>query len=168
MTGDVARGVALLADLYIDTEDPTYIYNQGRCYEQNSRCAEAIDRFREYLRKATKAKAEDRADAERHMVECEALIDKKQPKPLLPPLPEPAPSLPVPSPAAAVPPVLAPQSAHRLLPRHQRLRHQRPRLRLLLRPLTKSPQWRRLQPVPNRALAYAWLESSPCRSALPR
>ena len=31
LTGDVERGVEFLADLYIDTNDTNYIFNQGRC-----------------------------------------------------------------------------------------------------------------------------------------
>jgi len=79
MTGDAAKGVAILADLFIDTSDPTYIYNQGRCYEQNNRYEEAIGRFREYLRKATAATAEEKADAEKHIADCQALLGKKEP-----------------------------------------------------------------------------------------
>jgi hypothetical protein len=51
-SGDFRKGVDLLADLYIRSDDATYVYNQGRCYEQNHQWKGAIDRFREYLRKA--------------------------------------------------------------------------------------------------------------------
>ncbi|MBN2575721.1 MAG: hypothetical protein JXP73_14235 [Deltaproteobacteria bacterium] len=113
MTGDPAKGVAILADLFIDTEDPTYIYNQGRCYEQNSRYEDAIGRFREYLRKATRATAEEKADAEKHIADCQALLGKKE-EPARPaaPVPEPPrpaaalspePTRPAPAPVAAAP-----------------------------------------------------------------
>jgi hypothetical protein len=72
LTGDPKRGVDILADLFIDTDDPTYIYNQGRCFEQNSRYEEAITKFREYLRKAGSASAADKADAEKHIADCQA------------------------------------------------------------------------------------------------
>jgi hypothetical protein len=49
LTGDPEKGVAILADLFIDTDDLAYIFNQGRCYEQNRRYEDAIGRFREYL-----------------------------------------------------------------------------------------------------------------------
>jgi hypothetical protein len=29
--------VEILAGLYVDTNDPTYIFNQGRCFEQTHR-----------------------------------------------------------------------------------------------------------------------------------
>jgi hypothetical protein len=74
LTGDASRGTDILADLYIESKSPVYIYNQGRCYEQNNRCDEAIGRFREYLRKATSASDAERADAETHISDCEALL----------------------------------------------------------------------------------------------
>jgi hypothetical protein len=74
MTGDPATGVAILADLFMDTGEPTYIYNQGRCYEQNNRCEDAIARFREYVRKANNASAAERKDVEKHIADCQALL----------------------------------------------------------------------------------------------
>jgi hypothetical protein len=74
LSGDYAKGVEILSDLFIDTKDANHIFNQGRCFEQNSRFAEAISRFREYLRKATAISPADRADAEKHIVDCQALL----------------------------------------------------------------------------------------------
>ncbi len=74
LTGEASKGTDILADLYIATRNPVYIYNQGRCSEQNNRCDEAIGRFREYLRKATRASDAERADAEMHISDCEALL----------------------------------------------------------------------------------------------
>jgi hypothetical protein len=54
MLGDTKKGVELLTDLYLDTNDATYIFNQARCYEQNGQGAQAILRFQEYLRKEKK------------------------------------------------------------------------------------------------------------------
>src|SRR3954469_13153722 len=48
--GQVASGIALLAELYTETRDPTYVFNQGRCYQQNGQLVPAAERFREYLR----------------------------------------------------------------------------------------------------------------------
>jgi hypothetical protein len=62
--GDYKEGVEILAGLYVDTDDPTYVYNQGRCYQQNHQWRSAVDRFREYLRKRPKARAAEKADVE--------------------------------------------------------------------------------------------------------
>ncbi len=50
--GDHQKGAEILVRLFIQTRDPVYLFNQGRCYQQNHRWAEALGRFREYLRKA--------------------------------------------------------------------------------------------------------------------
>ena len=52
LLGDVDKGAEILADIYVSTNDPTYIYNQGRCFEQNGMNDRAVLRFKEYLRKA--------------------------------------------------------------------------------------------------------------------
>jgi hypothetical protein len=104
LSGDYAKGIELLSDLFLDTRDPTHIFNQGRCYEQNSRYGEAIARFREYLRKATKIAPSDRADTEKHIADCQALLAQPEkaavtpaaPTPVLVPEPPPAePTVPV-------------------------------------------------------------------------
>ncbi|MGD0835539.1 MAG: hypothetical protein ABSB49_02720 [Polyangia bacterium] len=71
LAGDYNRGVSILADLFVDTKDPTYIFNQGRCFEQNHRYEDAISRFEEYLRVPdAKLNAADRAAAEQHIADC--------------------------------------------------------------------------------------------------
>jgi len=77
LSGNYQKGVEILSDLFIRTGNPVFIYNQGRCLEQSGRSEEAINRFREYLRKAKDASAEDRADAEKHITDCQALLDEK-------------------------------------------------------------------------------------------
>jgi hypothetical protein len=85
MSGNYQRGVEILSDLFINTRDPVHIYNQGRCYEQNGRCAEAINRFREYLRAAKAPTAEEKLDTEKHIRDCQTL-SSQQPAPAeLPP-----------------------------------------------------------------------------------
>lgn len=124
LTGDPSRGVGILADLYIDTDDPVYIYNQGRCYEQNNRYEEAIPKFREYLRKATNASAAEKTDAEKHIADCERLLGKKveapaptppaaeatKPSPVAAPAPEPTTSA-----TPTVPSTAAPEPAPALV-----------------------------------------------------
>jgi hypothetical protein len=41
LSGEVSKGVQLLSDLYLDTRNPTYIYNQGRCFETNNQYEDA-------------------------------------------------------------------------------------------------------------------------------
>ena len=106
LNGDPLRGVQILTDLYIDTNDPTYIYNQGRCFEQNNRYEEAIGRFREYLRKTTGTTDVDKADAKgalKHIADCESLLGRKVADPNQPAVPE-TPPPPQPQPAAPPPP----------------------------------------------------------------
>ncbi len=74
LVGDTVRGVEILADLFVDTNDPTYIYNQGRCFEQNRLYHDAIGRFREYLVKAKRASPEEKADAEKHIADCQTYL----------------------------------------------------------------------------------------------
>jgi hypothetical protein len=73
LTGRADSGVALLAELYAVTGNPNFIYNQARCFEQASRPGEAVDRFREYLRVAKDLPPAERADVEKHILECRAL-----------------------------------------------------------------------------------------------
>jgi len=120
LTGDFSNGVEILADLFIKTGDANHIFNQGRCFEQNNRYEDAIARFREYLRNAKNASPEDRADAEKHIAECRALLGEKRSDeldrggtaapaspPAAAPAPAPAATSPVPVPQPAVLPPAA-------------------------------------------------------------
>jgi hypothetical protein len=101
LSGDYATGVSLLTDLYLDTNDPNYLFNKGRCYEQCNRCEEAIISFREYLRKMKDAGKTSDGRTEQHIADCEELL-KKAAGPALPsggyaqPTAAPPPSYPVP------------------------------------------------------------------------
>ena len=98
LSGDYNAGVTLLSDLFVDTKDPTYIFNQGRCFEQNHRYEDAVSRFEEYLRVPdANLSAADRAVAEKHIVDCKDRLpdqsSKSQassPVPFVPPPPTPA------------------------------------------------------------------------------
>jgi hypothetical protein len=46
------EGVRVLAELFAQTDDGNYIFNQARCYQQNGRAAEALARFKFYLKRA--------------------------------------------------------------------------------------------------------------------
>ena len=113
LSGDYAKGVGILSDLYIDTKDPNFIFNQARCFEQNNRCEEAVSRFREFLRKASAISPEDKADTEKHIADCQALLGQKSvpektaPEPKtetasLAPAPAPSPAAPVMNPPEQV------------------------------------------------------------------
>ena len=105
LNGDATKGVQILTELYIDSKDPTWIFNQGRCYEQSSRYEEAIGRFREYLRKITGSSDTDKASrsaAEKHIADCEALLGKSSPPQASPAQPA-APQPPLPQPYAGQP-----------------------------------------------------------------
>ena len=69
--GRVEEGVELLAALYAETGDVNYVYNQGRCYQQNGRVDQALNRFREYLRRATGASTSERAEVQGFIDELE-------------------------------------------------------------------------------------------------
>ena len=105
LTGDYTKGVAILSELFVNTNDPTYIYNQGRCFEQNRRYDDAIARFQEYQRAGKKLSKDEKADAQKHIADCQELLAKQQTPPVAPPAPGPMPS---PAQAPVVPaPVVA-------------------------------------------------------------
>ncbi len=97
LNGDYAKGVSLLSDLFLDTRDPTYIFNQGRCFEQNRRYEDAVARFEEYLRAADNPRLDeaDKAAAEKHIADCKEILAQQSGKALAP----------VASPPVAPPPV---------------------------------------------------------------
>ncbi|HEY5285014.1 MAG TPA: hypothetical protein VIM14_19635 [Polyangia bacterium] len=80
LNGEPTKGVQILTDLFIDSNDPTYLYNQGRCFEQNNRYEEAIGRFREYLRKVANSPDANKSDAQgaqKHITDCQAVLAKR-------------------------------------------------------------------------------------------
>jgi hypothetical protein len=107
LDGDFAKGVSMLSDLFLDTHDSTFIFNQGRCLEQNRRYEDAIARFQEYLHVAesSRLRKSDRAAAQKHIEDCrKELPTKSSPPPN--PLPTPPAALPAASPPT--PPTPAP------------------------------------------------------------
>jgi hypothetical protein len=118
LNGDYTKGISLLSDLFVDTHDPTYIFNQGRCLEQNRRYEDAVARFEEYLRAGnTSMISEDRLSAEKHIADCRSKLPKDQPdspvqpapQPLVLPISQPIPEPPVPANTIVAAP--APESA---------------------------------------------------------
>jgi hypothetical protein len=89
LAGDYTQGVRLLSELFVSTKDPTFIYNQARCFEQNRRYEDAIGRFREYLRAGKNLSRTEQADADKHIADCKELIASEKPQ-TVPPPPVPA------------------------------------------------------------------------------
>ena len=79
LSGDYAKGVAILSELFVDTKSPTYIYNQGRCFEQNGRWVEAIARFEEYLHVDKNLSNSEKAETEERIAECKAGMARQAP-----------------------------------------------------------------------------------------
>jgi tetratricopeptide (TPR) repeat protein len=81
LNGDYAKGVSILSELFVDTKDPTYLFNQGRCFEQNHRYEDALSRFEEYLRAPEeKLGVADRAAAEKHIEDCKSRLPDQSSK----------------------------------------------------------------------------------------
>ncbi len=72
LAGDYAKGIDILSDLFLETQDPVFIFNQARCLEQGQQYKDAIARFQEYLRtgETHKLKPDDEAAAKEHIVAC--------------------------------------------------------------------------------------------------
>ena len=58
-SGDVAKGIAILGELYAETLNPAYVFNQARCYQKNDKLEQARASFSEYLRLGTNEPPED-------------------------------------------------------------------------------------------------------------
>jgi hypothetical protein len=58
-SGDVAKGISILGQLYAETRSPAYVFNQGRCYQKNNQLEQARSSFAEYLRIGTSEPPED-------------------------------------------------------------------------------------------------------------
>jgi tetratricopeptide (TPR) repeat protein len=100
--GDFQKGAEILADLLLETNDSNYIYNQARCYQQNARWEQAINRFHEFLRKARDLSKRDRAETEQQLADCESSLAKATqvaPPPVAPAPPVPTAHVETPPPA---------------------------------------------------------------------
>ena len=103
LLGDVGKGTEILADLYLDTKNPTHIYNQGRCFEQNGQNEQAVLRFREYLRKAENLPAAEVDAVEKKIKDLEEKVRGAAPAGGPASAGSPAAAVPLPSSAAAMP-----------------------------------------------------------------
>jgi hypothetical protein len=77
MAGEVQKGIRLLAELYTASEDPIWIFNQGRCYHQNAQLPQALSRFKEFLRKSKGGPEDaDVRDAQKYITEIETELQR--------------------------------------------------------------------------------------------
>jgi hypothetical protein len=104
--GDFQKGADILTDLLLQTNDPNFIYNQARCYQQNAQWTQSVNRFREFLRKAKHLSKSDRAETEQQLADCEESLAKATqvaPPPVAPAPPVPTTQTPPPAPEPATP-----------------------------------------------------------------
>ena len=107
LSGDYAKGVDILADLFVATKDLNFIFNQGRCFEQNRRYEDAIGRFREYLLAGSeKLDQKDKSAAEQHIAKCNEMLAQDRASSTTPTAPQAL--APTPPPVVASTPALAP------------------------------------------------------------
>jgi hypothetical protein len=79
MAGEVQKGIRLLAELYTASEDPIWIFNQGRCYHQNAQPTLALSRFKEFVRQSKGGPGdEDVRDAQNYITEIETELQRER------------------------------------------------------------------------------------------
>jgi hypothetical protein len=83
------KGIDILAELYAETNHATYIYNQGRCYQQNGMNEKARGRFLEYRRKNPYLSEKDLIELEQRIAECENQLPSMVPAKAVPAPPAP-------------------------------------------------------------------------------
>jgi len=94
-SGDVAKGIAILGQLYAETRNPSFVFNQGRCYQKNNQLEPARGSFTEYLRIGTNEPPEDLQRAQAFVKEIDEALARQrasQPAPVVATTPTAAPS----------------------------------------------------------------------------
>ena len=71
LSNDLDTGVRVLAELYTETGDVRWLFNQARCYQQNNKPDLALNRFREFLRAAPQSETDLRGRATKYVEELE-------------------------------------------------------------------------------------------------
>jgi hypothetical protein len=85
-SGDVAKGISILGELYAETRNPAFVFNQGRCYQKNNQLEPARSSFTEYIRIGTSEPPEDIKRAEGFIKEIDEALAarrKNEPAPVL-------------------------------------------------------------------------------------
>ena len=75
--GRYQQALDAFAKLYAETVHPTYLRNNGRCYQNMGDPDRAIISFRDYLRKKKEITPEERAEVEGFIAEMEALKKRR-------------------------------------------------------------------------------------------
>jgi hypothetical protein len=76
-SGQLERGIQLLADLIAENNDSAAIYHQARCYQDNGRPEQALARFREFLRSSPNLTTEGRDEVIGFMARLEYELEEK-------------------------------------------------------------------------------------------
>jgi hypothetical protein len=105
-SGQYQEALNLFVQLFGETADPIFLRNVARCYQQLRQPELAIDRFRQYLRKAKALTPGEREEIEGYIKEMEALQAEQQrgQAPARPPVLEARPPPPSPPMVAAADP----------------------------------------------------------------
>jgi hypothetical protein len=77
-SGDVAKGITILGALYAETRNPSYVFNQGRCYQKNGQLEPARSSFAEYLRIGVNEPPEDIKRAEGFIKEIDDALARQR------------------------------------------------------------------------------------------
>jgi hypothetical protein len=77
-SGDTAKGVAILGELYAESRNPAYVFNQGRCYQKNGQLEQARVRFDEYLRIGVHEPPEDIQRAQGFIKEIDETLARQR------------------------------------------------------------------------------------------
>jgi hypothetical protein len=77
-SGDVTKGIAILGGLYAETRSPSFVFNQGRCYQKNGQLEPARHRFAEYVRIGTSEPAEDIQRAQAFVKEIDDTLGRQR------------------------------------------------------------------------------------------
>jgi|GEM_PF-6278194 len=77
LANNLEKGIGILAQLYAETQDALWVFNQARCYQQNDKLEDARKRFLEFRRKnRRKDKARD-ARALEYVAEIDKELERR-------------------------------------------------------------------------------------------
>jgi len=77
-SGDVQKGIAILGELYAETRNPAYVFNQARCYQKNNKLEQARASFTEYVRIGTSEPPEDIQRAQGFIKEIDDTMERQR------------------------------------------------------------------------------------------